>query len=48
MQEALMLAASKGKHTNEALSIGFNTDEWEDEESAWTNTHWDHLKDVWE
>ncbi|MBP5387446.1 MAG: hypothetical protein J6Y97_08710 [Prevotella sp.] len=48
MQEGLMLPASKEKHTDEALSIGFNGDDWEDEESGWTQTHWDQMRDVWE
>ena len=43
-----MLPASKEKHTDEALSIGFNADDWEDEETSWTQTHWDQMKDVWE
>ncbi len=48
MQEELMLAASKDKHTIETLAVGFNTDEWEDEETYWIQTHWDHLNDALE
>ena len=48
MQEGLMLPASKGNHTDEALSIGFYADDWEDEEYTWTQSHWDHLRDDWE
>ena len=48
MKEGLMLPASRTKHTEEALSIGFDADDWEDEEYTWTQTHWDHLRDGWE
>ena len=44
----LILPASKEKHTDESLSLGFNTDDWEDEEVVWTRTHWDALRDDWE